>query len=536
MTRVATFAVQNLALTNTQAAQARNADLQIAVSTGQNSRDYKGIGESGRTLINFETLRESALRFVGSIETADQRLAAMENASSQLFDLASELRTLLVGATSTGNAPDLVLQQQANQLLEQAVALLNTDQDGRFLFAGARTDIAPVDINALLNPVTPLVDAVQFTGAATTAGTGILSIPGIVSVQVPSGSTGDALQLTYDGAGTLSLTNLQNLAGDTAVVTAPPPAGETSVISFTVAGQTVEVTIDENFAMATPITTQPITGTVAGGPGAFGAITVTGTLGDISQINNRIIDVMSPTADASNITLTLPSADGNFVATGLDFETVPGVQSVTLTNATTNAQVTLDIDIAVVLADATVNDPGTELDMGDFLINMAATAGAINSSAALPGQLGYDPTDPSYYLGDNTRLSLRADDQVTVDYGVTAIDAGFEKLIRALYITTQASDPTAINIDDLNQALGIVTEAITDIPDIRAEIGTSRVTLEDMKRVQEDATLLAEQIIGDIENVDVAEALTLLAQNTTTIEASYSTLGRLNSLTLLEFI
>jgi flagellar hook-associated protein 3 FlgL len=57
-----------------------------------------------------------------------------------------------------------------------------------------------------------------------------------------------------------------------------------------------------------------------------------------------------------------------------------------------------------------------------------------------------------------------------------------------------------------------------------------------MKVSQDNLTLLTEETIGEIENVDVAEALTLLSQNTTTIEASYATLSRLNSLSLLEFI
>lgn len=536
MTRVATFAVQNLALANTQAAQARNADLQIAVSTGKESRDYKGIAFDSRTLINVESLRETALSFIDNTETADRRLTQMENATAQLFDLATELRTLLVSATSSGNSPDLVLQQQATEMLEQAVALLNTDLNGRFLFAGTRTDTAPVDLNAWLNPTTPLVDSLEYTGAATTSGTGLRSITGVVSLRVPSGSTGDALQLTYDGAGTLTLRNLDDGSTDTASIAAAPSPGETAAYNFTLAGTKVELTLDDQFAMATPITTQAITGSVAGGAGAFGAINMTSILGDVSTINNRIIDISSPTSDAANVTLTLPSSNGNFVATGLDFETATGVQNVTLTNATTNAQVTLSIDVTTVLADATVNNAGTQIDLGNFLVNMAATGGGANNSAAVPGDLGYDPKNPSYYDGDPTKLSLRADDQVTVTYGVTAADSGFEKLMRALFITKNAADPSNVNIDDLNQALGLVNEAITEIPDIRADIGTSRSTFENMKRIQEDTTLLAEKTIGEVEEIDVAEALTLLSQNTTTIEASFSTLGRLNGLSLLQFI
>ena len=236
------------------------------------------------------------------------------------------------------------------------------------------------------------------------------------------------------------------------------------------------------------------------------------------------------------MTLTLPSANGDFVATGLDFKSATGSQDIKLVNATTGARLTLRIDIGTVLADSAVNDPGTEIDLDNFLANVAATNGATAPAAALPGQPGYDPTDPTYYQGNRDKLSLRADEQVTVNYGVTAADTGFEKLVRALYIAHQASTPGAINSDELDKALGLVVEAIKEIPNIRSEIGSSRAVLESTKKLQNNTTLLAEKTITDVENTNVTEALTLLAQNSTLIEASFATLSRFNNLSLLKYI
>jgi len=536
MTRVATFAVQQLSLSHTTAAQSRNQDLQIQVSSGEKSRNYTGIASDTRQLIDVETIRVQALQFSRNIETADRRLESMESATAQAFDIASDLRTLLLTAVSGDNADDLVLQEQARNMLEQVSGLLNSDLDGRYLFSGSRTDTAPVDLDSLLNPTTQLVDSVEFTGATTTAGTGLTAIPGIVSLRVPSGSFGDAFQLTYDGAGTLSLRNLANGTTDNVTVTAAPAAGETADYTFNMGGSQVVVTIDEQFNLLTPIANQPITGTVGGGAGAIGTISLTSTQGDISKLTSNVVDFSSPTNDASNITLTLPSTDGNFVATGLDFETATGVQSVTLTNATTNAQITLSIDVTTTLADATVNDPGTAISLGDALVNVAATAGATSPLAVRPGEPGYDPANPSYYRGDQAKLALRADDQVDISYGVTAIDAGFEKLIRSLYITIQAATPGSINLDDLNGALGLVEEAVEEIPNIRSAIGTSRKTLEEIKVTHSEMTLLAERTIGELEGTDLAEAMTLISQNASQIEASFATLSRLTNISLLDFI
>ena len=537
VTHISTFAVQQLVFDATQTAQNRNSDLQIAVATGQKSRDYKGLEGKARELLNVEMLRERALAFQGNIQTGDQRLETMESSTSQVFDLATDIRTLLVTATSGSNAPDLVLAEQATRYMEQIAGLLNSDYDGLYVFGGTRNSDPPVDLDALLNPTTQYVDTAEFSGAATTSGTGLTSLTGVVSLRVASGSRDDALQLTYDGAGTLTLTNLDNGASANAAVTAPPSIGSTDDYSFTLAGETVVLTLDSQFSMATPITTQAITGSVGGGTGAFGTISMTQTLGNISQINNRIIDLSSPTADAANATLTLSSADGNFVATGVDLESATGPRDVVLTNASTGAQVTLNIDVTTVISDAAINDPGTQIDLGNFLVNMAASTGALSPQAALPTDPNYDPSNPIYYQGDKIQMTVRADEQVSVDYGINAAASGFEKIMRALYIVRQAAaDPNNINIDDLDQALGLAGEAIDEIANHRSEIGTVRKTLESMNIAQDNMTLLAEESIGDIENTDISEALTLLSQNTTTLEASYATLSRLTALSLLEFI
>ena len=75
-----------------------------------------------------------------------------------------------------------------------------------------------------------------------------------------------------------------------------------------------------------------------------------------------------------------------------------------------------------------------------------------------------------------------------------------------------------------------------EIPNIRSAIGTSRKTLEEIKVGHSEMTLLAERTIGEIEGTDLAEAMTLIAQNASQIEASFATLSRLTNISLLDFI
>ena len=48
--------------------------------------------------------------------------------------------------------------------------------------------------------------------------------------------------------------------------------------------------------------------------------------------------------------------------------------------------------------------------------------------------------------------------------------------------------------------------------------------------------LFTEQTIGEIENVDIAEAFSLMNVATVTLEASFMTLSRLSQLSLLNFL
>lgn len=158
--------------------------------------------------------------------------------------------------------------------------------------------------------------------------------------------------------------------------------------------------------------------------------------------------------------------------------------------------------------------------------------------SALPADGNFTGTaDADYYRGDGARASVRASDQLTLTYGVTADEPGFEKLVRALQMvrTADHSDQAALSAR-LEKALGLAEEAVGEIPDIRSRIGVARNALEVETVRHEESLLYTEQSIGDIENVDVTEAITRLSAEQTTLQASYAALARLQSLSLTDYL
>ncbi len=535
MIRFATLATHRLNQSQMLDAQSRLFETQMQISSGKVSRGYAGIAIDARRLVNLENAVAEVEGFTKNIAVTEGRLQLMESSISGAFDVASRFRDLLVNALNVDNASLLTLNQRAEDMLQELASAINIKQDNRFLFSGSRIDTAPIDLSVLLSPTVPLVDAAEFTGAATAVTTGITGLTGISRVQVDSGATGDAFQLTYDsGTKTFTVVNLNGGASDTFVLNAAPAAGQTTDITFTVGTKRVVVTVDENFNLGNSIATDTIVGAVGvGETGAFGPITVTSTSGDISKIDQNTIKT---SGTAANTTLTLSSSDGNFVAIGVDLSAIATVP-VTLTNATTGATITLSVDVTTGLVDPAGDHVDTKIQLGNFLQNVAASDGSVNVKEARPGDPGYDTANPGYYKGDNAKLNVRIDINATVEFAIKANEPGIEKLIRSLYMVRNANvAPGSIDRATLESALGLVIEALDDLPDIRSKIGSDLLALEQMKSRHQDFTVFTTESIGRIENVDIAAAVARLSIDQTFLEASYMLTARLSQLSLANFL
>jgi flagellar hook-associated protein 3 FlgL len=150
------------------------------------------------------------------------------------------------------------------------------------------------------------------------------------------------------------------------------------------------------------------------------------------------------------------------------------------------------------------------------------------------GFAAFGAADDTYYQGDDVVLSVRADVDRDVSYGMTADREGFHELIGALRAAGEGdgSDDDAL----LGSALDLVNAALPKLTTYQGEIGASRAALERTNVGHADAEVYLENQVSDIENVDLSEAITRLAQDQMTIEASMATIARLNQLSLADFL
>lgn len=311
MTRIATFPAQKLASQQAMSIQSRLQETQMQASTGKKSMDYKGLGTDSRRLVSLQSTRTEITQFQKTADTTISRLQMMETSVAGAFDLASDLRTLLVSALNADNGASVALNDQASEMRDELAALMNESLDGRYLFAGTATGTQPVDL-AAFDPDDPAYD--------------------------------------------------------------------------------------------------PDAPTTASGVG--------------------------------------------------------------------------------------------------------------------------------YYAGNGETLSVRTSSTQSLEYGVTADDPAFEKLFRAMEMvsTAQAAQENGIDTERLEEALGLANEAMSLIPDLRAEIGAAEKSLDTTKQRFDEQLIYIEENISDIDHVDIAEALTRLTMDETLLQASYTTSIRLSQTTLLNYL
>jgi flagellar hook-associated protein 3 FlgL len=151
-----------------------------------------------------------------------------------------------------------------------------------------------------------------------------------------------------------------------------------------------------------------------------------------------------------------------------------------------------------------------------------------------PAFAAFGSPDDTYYQGDNVAVSVRADAEREIAYGMTADRPGFQELIGALRaaLAGDASDDRAL----LESALELVNAALPKVADYRSELGAGQAALERINVGHDDAEVYLERQISDIENVDLAGAVTRLSQDQMVLESAMATIARLSQVTLADFL
>lgn len=144
-------------------------------------------------------------------------------------------------------------------------------------------------------------------------------------------------------------------------------------------------------------------------------------------------------------------------------------------------------------------------------------------------------SDTSYYQGNDDTQSVDVRDGFSVEYGLTADNPAFEKLIRAfdLVVNSQStSDPDAA----LGEAYTLLGDSLDSIQTLQAQTSQDSQTLN--RFIDDNLTdlNLIDSMISDLKEVDLAEVSVKLQELEAQLEASYSVTTRLLNIKLSDYL
>lgn len=147
MTRVSTFSQGQALLAELMKINARTAVTQNQISTGKTAQHYKDIPSDTEVLLSAKRLLTRTEQYQSSNKEISTRLDMQDLTLGQLATDAQNLRQATLDAISSGSGSGLM--ESVAGLFQQAVSLLNTQVDGKYVFGGTRTDQPPVTVASL---------------------------------------------------------------------------------------------------------------------------------------------------------------------------------------------------------------------------------------------------------------------------------------------------------------------------------------------------------------------------------------------------
>ena len=174
-----------------------------------------------------------------------------------------------------------------------------------------------------------------------------------------------------------------------------------------------------------------------------------------------------------------------------------------------------------------------------FSGNQTSTPAYNPASLPSPGDLTTNVA-ADYYGGDNGVAQATVDNNVNMQYGVTANNPAFEQIVRVLNFFANDSTPLSqtnpTDVANVNQAQQMMGTAAQAVQQLVATAGEQQGDLTQLKTAHQNALSLATTSLNNIEQVDTATAITQLNTLQTQLQASYQTINVLQSLSLANYM
>lgn len=151
--RIGTITSYNRTIADIQQGQSTLADIQRQISSGSKTDNFPDLGSQTTFVLNVKSIISANASTISRNASISARIQQSDQALSNLNVIARDLQALLVAENSiSGEAQNLSLA--VDSLRERFIDVVNTNFNGRYLFGGSRTNVAPVDETSAQNNIT----------------------------------------------------------------------------------------------------------------------------------------------------------------------------------------------------------------------------------------------------------------------------------------------------------------------------------------------------------------------------------------------
>jgi flagellar hook-associated protein 3 FlgL len=145
--RVATLSLGQTLTSEYGRIQSRTLQTQEQISTGKVGNQYADAKDKAGVLAAAKMKAATVDAYKATTTEVLNKLNIQDLHLQQLSDLSARLRAAIGEALASGRAPALV--EEVNNLYAEAVTVLNTRIDGKFIYGGSRTDQPPVNADTI---------------------------------------------------------------------------------------------------------------------------------------------------------------------------------------------------------------------------------------------------------------------------------------------------------------------------------------------------------------------------------------------------
>jgi flagellar hook-associated protein 3 FlgL len=146
--RISTAAQTAYFLSQIQSAGAALDKTQAQIASGDNATTYAGFGSQTQVLTATISANARNGAYTNATKFAVTQVDLQDTQLTNLSALAASLKKAVGDAVANNDASNLMTQAQS--IFDQASAILNSkDANGDYIYAGGRTDVAPVTANSL---------------------------------------------------------------------------------------------------------------------------------------------------------------------------------------------------------------------------------------------------------------------------------------------------------------------------------------------------------------------------------------------------